>query len=49
MRVTPPASGLPLPKMNVRFGRSKPEARRVTLSQKHSMVLNFNTCGGKTP
>jgi hypothetical protein len=49
MRVTTPASGLPLPKINARFGRSKPEEGRVTLSQKRSMVLNFNTCDGKTP
>jgi hypothetical protein len=47
MRVTPPASGLLLPKINACFGRSKPEAGGVTLSQKRSTVLNFNECDGK--
>jgi hypothetical protein len=46
MRVTPPASGLLFPKINVCFGTSKPEAGGVTLSQKRSMVLKFNTCDG---
>jgi len=49
MKVTLPASGLLLPKINTCFGRRKPEAGGVTLSQKHSMGLNFNTCHGKTP
>jgi len=49
MRVTPLTSGLFLPKINACFGRRKPEAGGVTLSQKHSMVFNFNTCDAKTP
>jgi hypothetical protein len=49
VRVTPSASGLLFPKINACYGRSKPEAGGVILSQKRSMVLNFNTCDGKTP
>jgi hypothetical protein len=49
MRVTPPTFGLLLPKINACFGRRKPEAGGVTLSQTRSMALNFNTCDAKTP
>jgi len=45
MRVTPRV----IPKINACFGRRRPEAGRVTLSQKCSTVLNCNTCDAKTP